>query len=129
MVNWLRKIMITMVISFTIVSGSIIWVLGTALFQEGNPVPLLVSIVKLKFTDHDYIQFLNTEKKSRYLSSNTGNNPLKKVKEFMKSKGWAYEEQIGPGLIFLKDESEAIVLTRQYSKYFVIWDVSKNVIR
>ena len=124
--NWLKKIMIALIISWTIAFGLILGVLGTSLFQEGNPVPLLVSIVKLKFTDTDYVQFINTEKKSRYLSNNTGNNPFKQAKEFMKSKGWAFEERIGTGLIFLKDEREAIVLTRQYSKYFVIWDVSKS---
>jgi len=128
-VNWLKKIMITIFISLTFAFGCIILVLGPGLFQEGNPVPLLISIVKLKITDTDYVQFFNTEKKSRYLSSNTGQNPLIEVKEVMKAKGWAFEEQIGSGLIFLKDEKEAIVLTRQYSKYFVIWDVSKSVDR
>jgi hypothetical protein len=128
-VNWLKKIIITTIISLTIVFGCIVGVLGPALFQEGNPVPLLVSIVKLKITDTDYVQFFNTEKKSRYLSSNTGPNPFKKVKEVMKANGWVFEEQLGPGLIFLKDEKEAIVLTRQYSNHFVIWDVSKSVDR
>ncbi|MBT2655725.1 hypothetical protein J7E81_10835 [Bacillus sp. ISL-18] len=127
--NWLKNIMLTIIISLTIAFGCIILVLGSAVFQEGNPVPLLISIVKLKMTDTDYVQFFNTEKKSRYLSSNTGHNPINKVKDVMKAKGWAFEEQIGSGLIFLKDEKEAIVMTRQYSKYFVIWDISKSVDR
>ncbi|MEH7098190.1 hypothetical protein [Neobacillus vireti] len=127
--NWLKKILITIIIGFTFAFGFIILVIGPALFQEGNPVPLLISIVKLKMTDTDYVRFLNTENKSRYLSSNTGQNPLNKVKDVMNAKGWAFEEQMGSGLIFLKDEKEAIVLTRQYSKYFVIWDVSKSVDR
>ncbi|PLS08556.1 hypothetical protein [Neobacillus cucumis] len=127
--NGLKKLVLTIALGLTIVSGVTIGFLGPALFQEGNPVPLLVSIVKLKLTDTDYVQFFNTEKKSRYLSSNSGNQPFKQVKEFMKSKGWVFEEQMGSGLIFLKDEKEAIVLTRQYSKYFVIWDVSQSVIR
>ncbi|WP_160722882.1 hypothetical protein [Bacillus sp. USDA818B3_A] len=129
MYRLLKKMLITVVFVLSLVSCMTFGILGSALFQEGNPIPLLVSIVKLKLTDTDYVQFLNTEKQSRYLSSDTSHPPYKQVKEFMKSKGWDFEEQMGSGLIFLKDEKEALVMTRQYSKYFVIWDVSKSVIR
>lgn len=118
-----------MMFSLTLSAGLCIGFFGPVLFQEGNPIPLLVSILKLKTTDSNYVQFLNSEKQSMYLATNQGKNPLFEVKEFMKSKGWKFEEQMGSGLIFLKDENEAIVLTRQYSKYFVIWDVSKSVVK
>jgi len=127
--SWLKKMFITLMFSLTLAAGLFIGFFGPVLFQEGNPVPLLVSILKLKTTDSNYVQFLNSEKQSMYLAANQGKNPLFEVKEFMKSKGWKFEEQMGSGLIFLKDENEAIVLTRQYSKYFVIWDVSKSVVR
>ncbi|WP_342042214.1 hypothetical protein [Bacillus sp. OTU2372] len=127
--SWLKKMFITLIFSLTLAAGLFIGFLGPVLFQEGNPVPLLVSILKLKTTDSNYVQFLNSEKQSMYLAANQGKNPLFEVKEFMKSKGWKFEEQMGSGLIFLKDKNEAIVLTRQYSKYFVIWDVSKSVVR
>jgi hypothetical protein len=122
-----NKIFITLILSVSIGCSVIFGIYGSVLFQEGNPLPLVASIVKLKLTDTEYVQFAKTEKQSRYLSTNKGKNQLKVVKEFMKAKGWNFTEQMGAGLIFYKDEKEAIVLTRQFSRHFVIWDISKSI--
>lgn len=124
----LKRLFITVILVSTLVFSVIIGVFGSALFQEGNPLPLMVSILKLKFTDKDHVEFAKTEKQSRYISINKGNNHYKIVKDFMKSNGWLFKEQMGSGLIFIKDEKEAIVLTRQYSRHFVIWDISKSMV-
>ncbi|MFF2445687.1 hypothetical protein ACFVSW_01205 [Neobacillus sp. NPDC058068] len=121
----LERIFITSIIILALGSTIIISSFGSVLFQEGNPVPLMVSAIKLHLYDSEYVQFSKTEKRSRYLSKNSGDSRYDIVKEFMKSKGWNYEEQMGSGLIFVKDGEEAIVETRQYSKYFIIWDVQK----
>jgi hypothetical protein len=121
----LKIIFITFIILLALGSAIIISSFGSVLFQEGNPVPLIVSAVKLHLFDSEYVQFSKTENRSRYLSKNIGDSRYDIVKEFMKSKGWLYEEQMGSGLIFVKDDNEAIVETRQYSKYFIIWDVQQ----
>ncbi|WHY88872.1 hypothetical protein QNH39_13980 [Neobacillus novalis] len=121
----LQRIFITFIIILAIGSAIIISSFGSVLFQEGNPVPLMVSAMKLHLFDSEYVEFSKTEKRSRYLSKNIGDSRYDIVKEFMKSKGWIYEEQMGSGLIFVQDDREAIVETRQYSKYFIIWDVQQ----
>ncbi|KLT16029.1 hypothetical protein AA980_21430 [Neobacillus vireti] len=121
----MERIFITSIIILALGSAIIISSFGSVLFQEGNPVPLMVSAMKLHFFDSEYEQFSKTENRSRYLSKNTGDSRYDIVKEFMKSNGWKYEEQMGSGLIFVKEGKEAIVETRQYSKYFIIWDVQK----
>lgn len=97
---------------------------GSVLFQEGNPIPLIVSAIKLQLSDSDYVQFAKTEKRSRYLSE-TKDNSYDVVKEFMNSKGWSFKEQMGSGLIFTKDDEDAVVEVRQYSRHYFIWEIQK----
>jgi len=126
-VGSLKKVLVTLLLGCAIGTGITIGTFGSALLQEGNPIPILLSAVKLTFSERDYVQFTKTEKQSSYLSQNTGSNPYHAIKEFMKSMGWTFEEQMGAGLIFIKGEKEAIVLTRQYSRYFFIWDILKTM--
>jgi hypothetical protein len=121
----MQRIFITLIIVFATGTTIIITSFGSGLFQEGNPIPLIVSALKLKLSNSEYVQFSKTEKRSRYLSVNTGSSGYDVVKEFMKSQGWKYEEQMGSGLIFIKEGKEAIVETRQYSRHFIIWDVQQ----
>ncbi len=118
----------TIILVISIGSGIFIALFGSILFQEENPLPLAVSILKLKLSDQEFVQFSKTEKRSSYLSINTGNQQYDSVKEFMKSNGWEFEEQMGSGLIFIKNGIEAIVETRQFSNDFIIWDVQKAVL-
>lgn len=97
---------------------------GSVLFQEGNPIPLIVSAIKLQLSDSDYVQFAKTEKRSRYLSE-TKDNSYDVVKEFMNSKGWSFKEQMGSGLIFTKNDEDAVVEVRQYSRHYFIWEIQK----
>ncbi len=36
------------------------------------------------------------------------------AKEFMKTRGWEFKEQIGSGLVFQKDKETTTIETRQY---------------
>ncbi|WP_235846852.1 hypothetical protein [Neobacillus soli] len=125
----MQKTFITLIIVFALGSSMIICSFGSVLFQEGNPLPIINSALKLQFSDSEYVQFSQTEKRSRYLSINTGDRRYDVVKGFMKSQGWIYEEQMGSGLIFSKDGKEAIVETRQYTSHFIIWDVQQALLK
>lgn len=125
----MQKTFITLIIVFALGSSMIICSFGSVLFQEGNPLPIISSALKLQFSDSEYVQFSQTEKRSRYLSINIGDRRYDVVKGFMKSQGWIYEEQMGSGLIFSKDGKEAIVETRQYTSHFIIWDVQQALLK
>lgn len=104
----------------------IIFRFGSALFQEGNPTPILSSILKLELSNSNYEQF-ETTKRNSYVSENIGYSRYDVIKGLMKEKGWDFKEQIGSGLIFEKNEKTLIVETRQYSKHYIIWDIPNEV--
>lgn len=121
----IKMYILPFLITMTIGIGFIISAFGPVIFQEGNPVPLMVSAVKLQFGESKYIQFSKTEKRSRYISESTGDGQYEIVKDYMKSKGWKYQEQMGSGLIFTKNGEDAIVEVRQYSRHYFIWEIQK----
>ncbi|WP_066255023.1 hypothetical protein [Neobacillus drentensis] len=120
-----ERIIITLMI--VIIGGSCIGIstLGSALLQEENPIRLIISAMKLKLSDTEYVQFAKTEKRSRYLSINTDHSRYEVVKEYMISKGWMFQEQMGSGLIFTKNDEDAVVEIKQYSKHYFIWEVQR----
>lgn len=122
----IKKIAITCIILMAIAICFFVTSFGSALFQEGNPIPLLYSAMKLQLSDHNYQQFSKTDTRIRYLSEITGNSDYQVVKDFMQSKGWKYQEQMGSGLIFSKNGEDAIVVVRQYSSNFFIWEIQKR---
>jgi hypothetical protein len=124
-----KRVIITLVI--VIFGGSCIGIstFGSAILQEENPIRLMVSAMKLQLSDSEYVQFAKTEKRSRYLSLNTDQNRYEMVKEYMKSKGWMFHEQMGAGLIFTKNGEDAVVEIRQYSRHYFIWEIQKAFIQ
>lgn len=107
-------------IIFFLASGIILGVFGDALFQEGNPVPIMTSIIELESTDVDYIQF--SEMPVKYISkSNINREDM--IKKFMKKKNWIYKEQLGNSYFFIKDDEEISVNTRQFTKKYFTWEV------
>lgn len=110
--------------------GFITFRFGSALLQEGNPIPILTSIIKLELTNSNYQQFSETNSGYRYVSKTTRNSPSSYdlVKEFMKEKGWHFKEQAGAGFIFEKNEEIVAIGTRLYSKNYFLWYVPKKVL-
>lgn len=105
---------------FFLTSGIILGVFGDAIFQEGNPVPIVKSIIKLESTDVDYVQF--SEMPVKYISkSNIDREDI--IKKFMKKKNWMYKEQLGNAYFFIKDGEEISVSTRQFTRKYFTWEV------
>lgn len=46
----------------------------------------------------------------------------------MKERGWDYKEKMGATLVFEKDGENTIIETRQYSKYYFMWNVPKEIL-
>ena len=122
----IRKITVTLVIVSVIGCGLVVSSFGSALFQEGNPIPLMISAIKLHLSDSEFELFSKTEKRSKYLSESNGNSNYNVVKKYMKSKGWKFQEQMGSGLIFTKNGEDAIVVVKQYSRNYFIWEIQQR---
>ncbi|WP_240903819.1 hypothetical protein [Chengkuizengella sediminis] len=93
---------------------------GNALTQEGNPIPILISIAKLETSGHDFEMFSSNDNSYRYVSENKSSDVVKK---FMSEKGWVFKEQMGSGFVFEKDQKVTTVGTRLFSKNYFLWDV------
>ncbi|WP_251550538.1 hypothetical protein [Neobacillus muris] len=98
---------------------------ASPLFQERNPIPMLISAAKLQFSNSDYVLVAKTDKRRKYLSENTKNQGYKIVKEYMNTRGWDYKEQMGSGLIFTKNGEDAVVEVKPYSQHFFTWEIQK----
>jgi len=96
---------------------------GSALFQEGNPIPILTSIMGLEISNSDYEQFSESKIRNRYVSANTGKSRNNVIREFMKEKGWDFKEQMGSGLVFENGGETLVIETRQYSNHYIVWSI------
>jgi hypothetical protein len=121
----MRKIAIMLVIVSVIGFCLVISSFGSVVFQERNPIPLIISAMKLHFSDSEFELLSKTEKRSRYLSESSGNSSYIVVKKYMKLKGWKFQEQMGAGLIFTKNGEDAVVEVQQYSSQYFIWEIQK----
>lgn len=99
--------------------------LGSAVFQEDHPHQLVMSVLKLEVTGKEKILYEQKGKRKHYISHNKGENRFDVVKEYMSSKGYEYQEQMGSGLIFIKDRETIVIETRQYSSHYFLWSISE----
>ena len=95
----LKKVLIAVLLCFFLFFGFIGLRFGSALTQEGNPVPYLIGISKYELSNNGYEEVLETTNEIRYISESEKKYPLGMPKEFMKTKGWEFKEQIGSGQI------------------------------
>ena len=120
----LKKILLTLLLLLIVLIGLLFFRFGTALTQEGNPLPILSSIFVLDFSDSEYEEFAE----SRFVSENTGETRYDVVKDFMNENGWAFMEQLGAGLMFKRDAETIVVETRQFTKHYFLWDLPGGVL-
>ena len=125
----LKKVLIAVLLFFFLFFGFIGFRFGSALTQEGNPVPYLIGISKYELSNNGYEEVLETTNEIRYISEFEEKYPLGMAKEFMKNKGWKFKEQMGSGLVFEKDKETITIATRQYSKHYFIWDIPKDKLK
>lgn len=119
---------LVMALSFFAVIGvvAVSW-LGIALFQEGNPRPILAAISRLEFGGGSVMEpFAETDRGIRYVAK-SGESRYDPVEDYMEEKGWRFKEQMGSGLIFVKDDQTLVVETRQYSRHYILVDIPLSV--
>ncbi|MTI70531.1 MAG: hypothetical protein FH751_09805 [Firmicutes bacterium] len=101
----------------------------SSLMEEGNPIPILSSIIKLELTNSTYQQFSKNNNQNSYVSKNNKNSRFDLVKQFMEEKNYDFIEQKGSGFVFEKEGKIVTIETRLYSKYYFLWDVPKEVFK
>lgn len=98
-----------------------------SLYQEGNPVPLIIGILQLELSDETLVH-LNYKEKVSYLIKkdtldsefNLVSQSLDRYIELKISQGWIFKEAIGSGLIFEYEDHFITIETKMYSKHYMI---------
>lgn len=99
---------------------------GTALYQEENTTEILIAIVKLEFSNKQYIQ-VNDSSQRTYVSKNKMDTQGMIINDFMKQHDWRFVEQMGSGYTFEKDGVSVVVGTRLFTSNYFIWNVPSEV--
>lgn len=124
----MKKLLIAVFLIFFLFLGFITLRFGSALTQEGNPVPYLVAIGQYELSNNGYHEVLRTTNRIRYITEFEDKYPLGMAREYMETLGWEFKEQIGSGLMFAKGGDTITIETRQYSKHYFIWDIPKEIV-
>ncbi|HZH61140.1 MAG TPA: hypothetical protein VEY70_16570 [Metabacillus sp.] len=124
----MKKVLIVVLLFFLLFFDFIGLRFGSALTQEGNPIPYLIAIGKYELSNSGYEEVLETSNEIRYVSEYEKKYPLGMAMEFMKMEGWKFKEQMGSGLVFEKNKEAITIETRQYSKHYFKWDVPKEIL-
>ncbi|MET3698871.1 putative zinc finger protein [Bacillus oleivorans] len=122
--NKIITVVATLIITFSFL-GFFVGTFGNVLFQEGNPIPVISSIIKLEFTNAEYVEFSNAT--NRFISEiKSSDDRYSVVKKYMSERGWAFKEQMGSGLIFENEAEQIVIETRLYTKNYFIWSVPEK---
>lgn len=112
-----NKKLVMMVMSFFVIVLIFgIWVERKVIFQEGNPTPIALAILKLHLTRSD-IATVSSNPEVYVLRAKEGYRPFISL---MEKQGWTYVEQLGSGLVFEKDEEREISSSRMFTRYYRI---------
>jgi len=98
-----------------------------SLYQEGNPVPLIIGILQLELSDETLVHLNYKEKVSYLIKKDTLNSEFNLVSqsldryiELKTAQGWMFKETIGSGLIFEYEDRLITIETKMYSKHYMI---------
>lgn len=124
----MKKFLLVILLVLIVFIGFIGIIFGSAFFQEENTTEIIASIIKLEFSNDNYVQVTDTSQGKRYVSKNKNSSQEDLIKEFMERNEWKYKEQMGAGFIFEKDGVTVVVGTRLFTKNYFLWDVPKEVL-
>lgn len=108
-------IIFIILILFLLILGIVLYL--PAIFQEGNPLPIIKGIVRLQLSDEKLISI----DLDRYITRTEGSDDV--IISFLDNKGWKFGEQFGSAYIFKKQGNLQTVESTQYSRYFRIWKI------
>jgi len=90
--------------------------------QEVNPWPLTSAAIKLSIYNTD-IETVSTHPEIYLVKTAHGTDPFISL---MESRGWHYKEQMGAGIVFVKNGQLLTAVSRTYSRFFMIFSVPQT---
>jgi hypothetical protein len=115
------KTVVIAIVSFAL-GVSVCNLFSRLLFQEGNPWPQVKGIAELTFGNADMVKLSGSDNK--YLTKSKGG--WETVDSFLKNKGYEFTEQMGSGYFYKSSNGNIVMTRRQYSRFYVIWNIIEN---
>jgi hypothetical protein len=111
---------ITLVIGLVLllVAAGFLVIFGGAFMQDEPHPAVLSAIARLYLSGEDIIPVNST---TLVAKTSHGTTP---IIHYFAQQGWQYREQMGAGLIFEKDRQRLTIVTRLYSRYYQLIDIS-----
>ncbi|MBM7703132.1 hypothetical protein [Metabacillus iocasae] len=107
-------------VAFLVVGVLFFSLFGKLVFQEGNPIPVVIGLVKLA-NGHHVAQI--DKKPKKYIV--TANDYLTFIDQKEKE-GWAFHQQIGDSFIFKKEEAELTYTSYMFTENYTIMKENKK---
>ena len=116
----MHNTILSIIIAIFIIIAITLIINWSVIFQEGNPIPYLKSILKLN-TNQTYIQVQDDNP----IIFITKKDNYDELHEYIEDKyDVSFDEQIGSGYIFSSNEKMIIVTSRIYWKNYKVWTVN-----
>lgn len=119
MLKSLSKISLLIILSF----GLGLFLYSPIIFQEGNPWPQIKGIARLTLDKNEIVKISDQENK--YMTKSEGGREV--IINFMLQKGYIFKEQLGSGFVFERQGKSIVVVHRQYSRIYSLWNFPEDL--
>ena len=96
-------------------------VFGRALFQEGDPLPVIGAIVRLETSSEDIVPITT----GGLLISRAGDG-VRPLTGYLAAEGWDFSDQLGSAIFFQRDDKRLDVQQRMFTRFYVIYDLGSG---
>ena len=115
----LKRLFVVLAVLFLLLGGVFI-VERKTIFQEGNPVPMFVAILKLNFLNKDFVKVSGEEFVYLIKTKNIVNGQA----ALLKSLNCTEREQLGAGHFFdCTNGTKGFALAKMFTRYYMVWRV------
>ncbi|XMB66035.1 DUF4652 domain-containing protein [Mycoplasmatota bacterium zrk1] len=114
----MKKTIKMIVIIFSVYLLGIMWQFTPIVFQEGNPIPILSSIIKLESGKDDYIEITD----NRFITKTSSNDNFF---DFIEQEHNVIETtQMGAGYFFSGNNKGIMLETRKFTSSYTLWNLN-----
>ena len=92
------------------------------IFQEGNPWLQIKGIARLTLGKNEIVKISDQENK--YMTKSEGGREV--IINFILQKGYIFKEQLGSGFVFERQGKSIVVVHRQYSRFYSLWNFPED---
>ncbi len=86
------------------------------ILQEGNPLPVLVAILKVELNIAEIASVSDT----KYLQKSGSHEPFNRL---LTSHGWQFVDQMGAGLFYARNGDKLFVMSRMLTTRYFIYEL------